>query len=146
MHGREPETRPAGIVEAGIGRRGLLKAVPGLALGGLLAVRAAPTEAARQRRRARESGRQGAWRYCRKCRALHSVWDGNLGRCAAGGVHSVETSLDYWVSYATFEFSGHDLFQDDWRYCRKCRVLHSVWDGNLGRCAAGGVNRVETSF
>ena len=140
MCGQEPENRTAEIVKPGIGRRGLLEAATGLALAGALGVPAAPIEAARKRRASSETGLQPWWRYCKKCRALHSVWDGNRGVCPAGGVHSTETSYNYEVWYGDVPAR-----QGDWFYCKKCRALHSVWDGNRGVCAAGGVHSIETS-
>jgi hypothetical protein len=53
-----------GIVKPGIRRRGLRHTTTGLALGGVLAVRAAPMAAAPKRRSARQSGIQEGWRSC----------------------------------------------------------------------------------
>lgn len=145
--------RATGIIGAGIQRRGLFRAAAGLALGGTLISEAAPTEATRKRKAPRErgtsreraetrqSGTQGAWRYCNNCRALHSAWDGTRGTCPAGGLHNVQDSYNYLLHYGDVP-----SLQGQWRYCVKCRALHSIWDGTRGPCPAGGLHSVETSL
>ena len=83
-----------------------------------------------------QTGDQGDWRFCNKCRAM--FWNGiaNKGNCPAGGGHVAQGFL-FSVHYDSNKAGTHQL-QYDWRFCQKCMSL--FWDGsaNKGRCSAGG--------
>lgn len=120
-------------------RRGLLTAVAAgtIASGMLSSGPVSPTAAATD-----YMNHETGWRYCHRCRSLHRprFETGSRGPCAAGGRHSILSSLAYLPSI----YQGDSLDQDfevGWRICKKCLVLHRTTTGP-GKCATRGRHEV----
>lgn len=80
---------------------------------------------------------QNGWFCCKKCRGL--VYNSG-GVCAKGGVHEVDTSIEFSVS----RNEKGDSFQNGWYYCSDCKLLHN---GKLGVCSkvGGGTHKDPTN-
>ena len=102
---------------------------------------------------ASDAGNQDGWRQCVRCMSL-VFWDGRseLGFCAAGGQHLVETTANNYVLPNDYAEDGHN--QSFWYLCGKCLGLY--WGGN-GRAASvcpkdhgphdrGAFNRPEFNY
>ena len=78
---------------------------------------------------------QDRWRWCQKCGGLHYI-GGALGACPAGGVHTVETSGDYWNVIGDVDTP---LLRPGFRWCSRCQGL---WypAGGASQCPAGGAH------
>lgn len=120
---------------SGLTRRSILRA-GALSIGALGAVRAEAGDAAAASTQKWQIG----WRFCQFCYGLWwptsgSVCQGNQPFPSEFGAHSVGSNV-YECAYETAEYPDFG-YQDGWRYCHKCHLLHY---GSGGRCPAGGAH------
>ncbi|MGX2993361.1 hypothetical protein JNUCC64_03550 [Streptomyces sp. JNUCC 64] len=118
------------------GRRGLLRAGTGAALGAAVLLAggwaATPSSA---RPNGATGGYQHDWAWCVSCQSLWYRGSGVRGRCPGDpGGHTLNASYAYYLSFGV---PAHANRQTNWLRCTRCQVLAYGGFSASGTCTGG---------